>query len=170
MTFKNHQKTSISHYFKFLHDRRSTYIRFNKQLLIGELAGFGAGIAVAEASAWLMMDDVAISLYSSAADYSGSILGFLAIYYNDNKWRYKDEKRGTRVKNVLKAALSLWPSVVAADVAFILARPYFHYATLSLGLEAGVGATIAHFLAFAVFNGVAILSRSIIDYARSTRM
>jgi hypothetical protein len=37
------------------------------------------------------------------------------------------------------------------------------------GLEAGVAATIAHFAAFGVFNGVAILSRSIIDYLRSSR-
>jgi len=35
------------------------------------------------------------------------------------------------------------------------------------GLEAGMAATIAHFVAFGLFNIIAILSRSIVDYVRS---
>jgi hypothetical protein len=64
----------------------------------------------------------------------------------------------------------LWPSVVAADVAFIIVRPSLHYLSLSFGLEAGVAATLAHFLAFGVFNLVAIFSRSLVDYARHVKL
>jgi hypothetical protein len=161
--------SSFRQYFKFLLAHRSTYVRFNRQLLIGELAGFGAGVAVAEAVASLNGDEFAISAYSSGADYLGSILGFLAVFYADNRSSYHNDSRSARTKKILKDALKLWPSVLAADIAFILVRPYFHYISLTLGLEAGVAATIAHFLAFGVFNGVAILSRSLIDYARSAK-
>jgi hypothetical protein len=160
---------SIRQYFKFLLAHRSTYVRFNRQLLIGELAGFGAGVAVAEVAASLTGDEFSISAYSSGADYMGSILGFLAVFYRDSRSSYRNDSRSMRIKKILKDALKLWPSVLAADIAFILVRPYFHYVSLTLGVEAGVGATIAHFLAFGVFNGVAILSRSLIDYARSTK-
>jgi hypothetical protein len=37
------------------------------------------------------------------------------------------------------------------------------------GLEAGFAATVAHFTAFGVFNGIAILSRSVIDYMKSSK-
>ncbi len=161
--------SSIKQYFKFLLAHRSTYVRFNRQLLIGELAGFGAGVAVAEVAASLSADEFAISAYSSGADYMGSILGFLAVFYHDNRSLYCNDSRRERTKKILKDALKLWPSVLAADIAFILVRPYFHYVSLTLGIEAGVAATIAHFLAFGVFNVVAILSRSLIDYARSTK-
>lgn len=161
--------SSFRQYFKFLLAHRSTYVRFNRQLLLGELAGFGAGVAVAEATASLTADEFVISAYSSGADYMGSILGFLAVFYRDNRSLYHGDSRGTRTKKILKDALKLWPSVLAADIAFILVRPYFHYISLTLGIEAGVAATIAHFLAFGVFNGVAILSRSMIDYARSAK-
>jgi hypothetical protein len=161
--------SSFRQYFKFLLAHRSTYVRFNRQLLIGELAGFGAGVAVAEAVASLNGDEFAISAYSSVADYMSSILGFLAVFYVDNRSSYHNDSRSARTKKILKDALKLWPSVLAADIAFILVRPYFHYISLTLGLEAGVSATIAHFLAFGVFNGVAILSRSLIDYARSAK-
>lgn len=158
----------ITGYFRFLMHHRRTYIEFNKQLLIGELAGFVAGIGVAEAAASAKLDEIWISGYSSAADYLGSILGFLGVYYADNKRLYESDARTVRIKKILKSALRLWPSVVAADAAFILARPYFHYAALFAGVEAGIAAVIAHFLAFGVFNAVAILSRSIIDYTRSS--
>ncbi|HEY8140746.1 MAG TPA: hypothetical protein VIE86_06655 [Nitrososphaera sp.] len=160
---------SIRQYFKFLLAHRSTYVRFNRQLLIGELAGFGAGVVVAEVAASLTADEFSISAYSSGADYMGSILGFLAVFYHDNRSSYRNDSRSARTKKILKDALKLWPSVLAADIAFILVRPYFHYISLTLGVEAGVAATVAHFLAFGVFNGVAILSRSLIDYARSTK-
>lgn len=161
---------SIRNYFRFLRKNRSTYLQFNKQLLIGELAGFGAGVAVAEGAASAGMDIYAISAYSSVADYGGSIAGFLAVYYNDHKSSFPDDSRTTRLKKVLRSVLKLWPSVLAADIAFILVRPSFHFLSLSLGLEAGVAATIAHFLAFGVFNLVAIFSRSMIDYARHVKV
>lgn len=40
---------------------------------------------------------------------------------------------------------------------------------LVIGGLAGVAATITHFAAFGVFNGVAILSRSIIDYIKGIK-
>jgi hypothetical protein len=161
---------SLKNYFCFLRKNRSTYLQFNKQLLIGELAGFGSGLGVAEGAASAGMDNYAISAYSSVADYGGSIAGFLAVFYNDHRSSFPGDSGATRLKKVLKSALKLWPSVLAADIAFILVRPSFHYASLSLGLEAGVSATIAHFLAFGVFNLVAIFSRSMVDYARHMKM
>jgi hypothetical protein len=161
--------SSLQRYIRFFRDNRSTYIGFNKQLLIGELGGFGSGIAAAEVIASFDMDEFAIAAYSTGADYIGSILGFLAVYYSDNRSKYQDVCWSTRIKKILKDALGLWPSVLAADIAFVLVRPYFHYISLTLDIEAGIAATIAHFLAFGVFNGVAILSRSLIDYARSTK-
>ncbi|MGH9992198.1 MAG: hypothetical protein ACREBU_19800 [Nitrososphaera sp.] len=160
---------SIRQYFQFLLGRRATYVRFNKQLLIGELGGFGAGVAAAEAAASIALDDFAISAYSSVADYSGSVLGFLAIFYLDNRSALRGIGRIARIKKTLKEAFRLWPPVLAADIAFVLVRPYFHYVMLVLGIEPGVAAIIAHFLAFGVFNCVAIFSRSVIDYARSTK-
>jgi hypothetical protein len=161
---------SVSRYFRFLRDRRSVYLQFNKQLVIGELAGFGAGLAVAESAAYANFDNVAIASYSSAADYGGSIAGFLGIYCYDQRSAFPDDRGAGRVKKILKSALKLWPSVVAADIAFILVRPSLHYVSLSLGLEAGIGATLAHFLAFGVFNLVAIFSRSLVDYARHVKL
>jgi hypothetical protein len=161
--------SSVRRYFQLLRDRRSIYLRFNKQLLIGELAGFAAGIAAAEVAASASVDDFSISAYSSASDYIASILGFFAVYYSDNRSTYKEQTRCARIKKVTKDAFKLWPSVVAADVAFIIVRPYLHYMTLLLGLEAGLAAAIAHFLAFGVFNCVALFSKSMIDYARTER-
>lgn len=156
-------------YFKFVQSNRPVYFNFNKQLVIGELAGFAAGVGVAEAAAAATRDELAISVSSGVADYAGSILGFLAIFYHDSKAQYSDLGRKDRFKKIMKDAFSLWPSVAAADVAYIFARPYIHYVLLVSGLEAGVAATIAHFAAFGVFNGVAILSRSIIDYLKSNK-
>ena len=158
----------VARYAKFFSKNRSAYLSFNKQLGIGELAGFGSGIAMAEVAAAFTRDEATISGLSSAADYIASILGFLAVFYYDmrRKYEYRGEKKA-RTKKILKSAFSLWPSVVAGDIAFILARPYFHYTFLTMGLEAGIAATVAHFLAFGLFNAVAIFSKSLIDFSKS---
>jgi len=158
---------TLKKYFRFVQSNRPVYFNFNKQLVIGELAGFAAGVGVAEAAAAITKDELAISVTSGVADYAGSTLGFLAVFYRDSKAQYSELNGKERFKRIMKDAFSLWPSVAAADVAYILTRPYIHYILLVSGLEAGVAATIAHFAAFGVFNGIAILSRSIIDYLRS---
>lgn len=160
---------SFRDYFTFIRNNRRIYFHFNKQLLIGELGGFGAGVGVAEAAAAITTDEFAISISSSIADYTGSIIGFLAVFYHDNMHQYADLPRRERFKKVIKNAFSLWPSVAIADVAIIITRPYVHYLLLVSGLEAGVAATIAHFVAVGVFNGIAILSRSILDYSLRRR-
>lgn len=160
---------TLKKYFRFVHKNRPVYFNFNKQLVIGELAGFAAGVGVAEAVASATRDEFAISVWSGVADYAGSILGFLALFYRDSKAQYSQHARKDRFKRIMKDAFSLWPSVAAADVAYIFARPYIHYILLVSGLEVGISATIAHFAAFGVFNGVAILSRSIIDYIKSNK-
>jgi hypothetical protein len=158
----------LKKYIKFVSSNRQVYFKFNKQLVTGELAGFGAGVGVAEAvAAAFTRDEFAISLSSGIADYAGSILGFLAIFYRDSRLQYRDLGRKGYFKRIMKDAFSLWPSVAAADVSYIFARPYIHYVLLLSGLEAGIAATVAHFAAFGVFNGVALLSRSIIDYLKS---
>ena len=158
---------SIKKYIRFVSSKKPIYFHFNKQLVIGELAGFGAGIGVAEAAAALTQDELAISISSGFADYAGSILGFLAILYHDSKPRLPELTTKDRFMRVMREAILLWPSIVAADIAYIFIRPYAHYLLMLSGLEAGIAATIAHFAAFGVFNGVAILSRSIIDYMKS---
>jgi hypothetical protein len=160
---------TIKKYLKFVNSNRPAYIHFNKQLVVGELAGFGAGVGMAEAAAAVTRDEFAISLSSGIADYAGSILGFLAIFYRDSRLQYREVGSKERFKRIMKDAFSLWPSVAAADVAYILTRPYIQYVLMVSGLEAGIAAMIAHFAAFGVFNGVALLSRSIIDYLRSSR-
>lgn len=160
---------ALKKYLKFVHSNRPVYFNFNKQLVIGELAGFAAGVGTAEVVAAATLDELAISVSSGIADYAGSILGFLAIFYRDSKAQHSELAGKERFKRIMKDAFSLWPSVAAADIAYIFTRPYIHYILLVSGLEAGVAATIAHFAAFGVFNGVAILSRSIIDYLRSNR-
>ncbi len=160
---------TLKKYFRFVQDNKPVYFNFNKQLVMGELAGFAAGVGVAEAMATTTRDEFAISVSSGIADYAGSILGFLAIFYRDSKAQYSELSGKDRFKRIMKDAFSLWPSVAVADIAYIFARPYVHYILLVSGLEAGIAATIAHFAAFGVFNGVAILSRSIIDYIKSNR-
>lgn len=160
---------TLKKYFRFVQDNKPVYFNFNKQLVLGELAGFAAGVGVAEAMAATTRDEFAISVSSGIADYAGSILGFLAIFYRDSKAQYSELSGKDRFKRIMKDAFSLWPSVAVADIAYIFARPYVHYILLVSGLEAGIAATIAHFAAFGVFNGVAILSRSIIDYIKSNR-
>ena len=160
---------TIKKYFRFVQANKPTYFNFNKQLVLGELAGFFAGIGIAEAAVAFTRDEIAVSVSSGAADYAGSILGFLAIFYHDNKSQYRDFHGKERFRRIMRSALGLWPSVAAADIAYIVARPYVHYLFLLSGFEAGIAATIAHFVAFGIFNGVAILSRSIIDYAQSKK-
>jgi hypothetical protein len=161
---------SIKKYIKFVGSKKPIYFHFNKQLVIGELAGFGAGIGVAEAAAALTQDELAISISSGFADYAGSILGFLAIFYHDSKSRFPELTTKDRFIRVMREAFQLWPSIVAADIAYIFIRPYMHFVLLLSGFEAGVAATIAHFAAFGVFNGVAILSRSIIDFTKRSKV
>ena len=160
---------SIKKYIRFVKANRPTYFHFNKQLLIGEIAGFAAGVGVAEAVAVLAADELVISLSSGVADYAGSILGFFAVFYYDKKPDYRELSRNKRFKRIAKDAFTLWPAIAAADIAYIFLRPYIHYLLLVSGFEAGIAATIAHFAAFGVFNGVAILSRSIIDYMKSSK-
>jgi hypothetical protein len=160
----------LRRYFKFVSSRRFAYLQFNKQLIIGELAGFGAGIIVAEAVAHAGSDGLTISTYSSVADYGASVMGFLAVYYKDQKLLHPDDKSYDRLKKILSGAFKLWPSAVAADIAFVAARPYFHYAAMTLDFGPGVAAAVAHVLAFGLFNLVAVFSRSFIDYAKHVRM
>lgn len=158
---------AIKKYIRFIKSNRATYFHFNKQLFIGEIAGFGAGVGVAEAAAALSADELTISLSSGVADYAGSILGFFGIFYFDKKPQYRELGRNERFKHILKDVFSLWPSIAVADIAYIVIRPYIHYLLLVSSFEVGIAATIAHFAAFGVFNGVAILSRSMIDYMKS---
>src|SRR5687768_1918558 len=125
---------TIKKYFRFVHANRPVYFHFNKQLVIGELAGFGAGVGVAEAAAAVTRDEFAISVSSGVADYAGSILGFLAIFYRDSSMQYRELGGKERFKRIMKDAFSLWPAVAAADVAYIFARPYVHYLLLVSGL------------------------------------
>lgn len=157
---------TIKKYLKFIHANRQTYLTFNKQLLLSGFAGFFAGIAVAEAVAVFSEDEITIAVSSGTVDYAASILGFLVIYYYDNKPKYPELTGRDRVKRIMKNALSLWPSVLAADIAFIIARPYVHSVLLLSGLEAWIGAAISHFIGVAIFNCIALLSKSIIDYSR----
>jgi hypothetical protein len=159
----------LKKYFNFIQRNKLAYLKFNKQLVIGELAGFAFGVGIAEVAAAFTHDDFAISLSSGLADYTGSILGFLAIFYYNNSLKYRGLRGKDRSKRILKDAFSLWPSVATADVAYVFARPYIHYVLLVSGLDAVVAATIAHFAAFGVFNGIALLSKSIIDYSKNAR-
>lgn len=160
---------TIKRYTRFIHANRRIYLLFNRQLLVGGLAGLLSGIAVAEAVALFTNDEIAISVPSGIADYSASILGFLTVYYYDNKPQYLHLERNERIKRILKSAVSLWPTVVAADIAYLITRPYVHSVLLLFGLEAGIAAAIAHFIGVGIFNGTALMSKSIIDYARRAK-
>jgi hypothetical protein len=161
---------SIKKYIEFVQARKSEYINFNKQLIVSELAGFLSGITVAEiVSSFSTQSEIAISILSGLADYLGSILGFVAVYYNDNKLKYSDFTTKERFKRIIKSAFCLWPSIAVADIAIIFARPYAHYLLLLSGFEAGIAATIAHLIAAGLFNGIAILSKSIVDYKQTEK-
>lgn len=161
--------SGLVRYLRFIYANRRSYFTFNKQLLLSGFAGFFAGIGVAEAVARFTSDEVVISVSSGVVDYAASIVGFLALYYYDNRPKYPELAGKERVKRIMKDALSLWPSVAAADVAFIVTRPYVHSVLLLAGFEAGIGAAISHFAGVAIFNGVALLSKSIIDYLRHSK-
>ena len=153
-------------YFQFLASHKSAYLTFNKQLLVAELVGFGAGVVVAEAAQSLSLNEFSISILSSISDYTGSVLGFLAIYYHDTKHLFKEESFLVKLKKVMRSVLGLWVSIISADIAFLVVRPYFQYLMLVAGIEAGLAGALAHFMAFAVFNLVAIFSRRVFDYVQ----
>lgn len=155
-----------SRYITFLFKNRKKYLDFNKQLLIGELAGFFLGVLVSIIAGIFTEANFVISLYSTIADYVGSITGFLILFYYDNKYQYGHLSKNLRIKKILALALSLWPSIVIADIAFILSRSYFQYIMLLNNFEPGIAATVAHFLAFGIFSIVAIISRSVFDFIK----
>jgi hypothetical protein len=157
----------IRRYIVFLAKNKTTYLVFGKELAISEIAGLLVGVIVAEVSAYFLFDKkVDVSLYSAIADYAASIVCFIVIYYQDNK-RYYREDKSERIIKVIKSAFRIWPSVIIADIAYIICRPYIHYLLMVSGLETGVAATIAHFVAFGIFNVIAIFSKSVVDYVRS---
>ena len=160
----------IKQYVRYLADNARKYKTFNKQLIIGELAGIVAGILVAEiATTIINLDKEGISIASSAADYLASLTGFLIIFYFDSRDQFMHLRRGKRVQKVCNMALRLWPSVAAADIVFIFVRPYIQYLLLGTGIETGITSIFAHFVAFAAFNLTAIFSRSIMEYWKSSR-
>ena len=61
-------------------------------------------------------------------------------------------------------AIGLWPSVLAADVVFLLIRPYIQHLLLDNNFDVGITSVLAHFLAFGAFNLTAILSKSVFDF------
>ena len=161
--------STLKRYVVFIIANRRIYFVFNKQLLVGGLAGLVSGVAVAEVVSRFTQDEFAISVPSGVADYVASIVGFLIVYYYDNKKQYLYLARNKRIKRTLSDAVSLWPTVVAADVAYLIARPYIHAVLLILGLEAGIAGAVAHFVGVGIFNGTALLSRTIIDYVRGIK-
>jgi hypothetical protein len=189
--------TTMHHYLRFLAANRKEYLNFSKQLFVAEIAGFIAGIAVAElfashSSMTTTMinynnnnnsDNFIISASSSAADYLVSLTAFFIIFYRDNSsLYYKGHKKNNgsrhhhhrhytfyRLRKVFGMALRLWPSIAVADIAFIITRPYFQYAFLQTGFEPGISAMLAHFVAFSIFNIVAMFSRSIIEFEKLRR-
>jgi hypothetical protein len=157
----------IRRYVVYLSKNKTNYFVFGKQLAISEIAGLVIGVIIAEISAYFLFDKkVDVSIYSGIADYAASIVCFFVIYYYDNKRYYIEYKKSERIKKVVKSTLRIWPSVVIADVAYIISRPYIHYLLMVSGLESGVAATIAHFAAFGIFNIIAIFSKSMVDYVR----
>ncbi|AIF84979.1 hypothetical protein NTE_02943 [Candidatus Nitrososphaera evergladensis SR1] len=162
-------KLLIRQYISYLADNARKYRTFNKQLVVGELAGIAAGLLVAELAIAIALDEAGVSIASSAADYLAALAGFLAIFYFDSRKEFMQFGRGKRVQKVCVMALRLWPSVAAADIVFIFVRPYVQYLLLGANIEAGVTSVIAHFVAFAAFNLTAIFSRSIMDFWQSTK-
>ena len=159
----------IRQYISYLAGNARKYRTFNKQLVVGELAGIAAGLLVAELAIAIALDEAGVSIASSGADYLAALAGFLVIFYFDSRGQFMQLRRGKRVQKVCVMALRLWPSVAAADIVFIFVRPYVQYLLLGAGIEAGVTSIIAHFAAFAAFNVTAIFSRSIMDFWQSTK-
>ncbi len=158
----------IRRYIVFLAKNKAAYLVFGKQLAISEIAGLLVGIIVAEISSYFLFNKkVDVSLYSGIADYAASIVCFIVIYYQDNKRYYREDDNSKRIRKIIKSVFRIWPSVIIADVAYIICRPYIHYLLMISGLETGVAATIAHFVAFGIFNVIAIFSKSVVDYVKS---
>lgn len=159
----------IRQYISYLADNARKYRTFNKQLVVGEMAGIAAGLLVAELATAAALGEAGVSIASAAADYFAALAGFLAIFYFDSRGQFMQLGRGKRMQKVCAMALRLWPSVAAADIVFLFVRPYVQYLLLGANVEAGVTSIIAHFVAFAAFNLTAIFSRSIMDFWQSTR-
>lgn len=160
-------RKAIQKYLHFLAHNAQEYKKFNKQLLIGELAGFLAGFIVAELVNALSGNEWLVSVLSSIADYGAAITGFFIIFYYDQKPSYLQFNRLARLSKISRMVLSLWPSVLAADIVFLLVRPYMQLILLDAGIEVGITSTISHFIAFGAFNLVAIISKSLLDYRSS---
>jgi hypothetical protein len=96
------------------------------QIVIGEVAGFFAGLLVAELAATVNFDAWLISTLSSLADYSASMSGFFIIFYYDKPFCIELIFL-VRIKRISGMALALWPSVLAADIVFLLIRPYIQH-------------------------------------------
>jgi hypothetical protein len=161
------ERKVIYKYLQFVARNAKDYKNFNKQLIIGEIAGFIAGLIVAELEAASNFDGWQISIFSSIADYAAAITVFFIIFYHDNKFSIIELDTRIRVKRILKIALGLWPSVLAADIVFLLIRPSIQYLLLSHNLDIGVTSVLAHFSAFGAFNLTAIFSRSMFDFHHS---
>jgi hypothetical protein len=157
-------RNTIHQYLHFVARNAKDYRKFNKQLVIGELAGFIAGLLVAEFAAVVNFDGWLISILSSLADYSASMSGFFVIFYYDNKSSYIELNSLVRIKRISGMALALWPSVLAADIVSLLVMSYIQHLLLGNNLDVGITSALAHFLAFGVFNLTAILSKSIFDF------
>ena len=157
----------IQKYLHFLATNAKEYKKFNKQLLIGELAGFLAGFLVAEVVNALSGGEWLVSVLSSIADYGAAIAGFFIVYYYDQKPSYLHLNKTARVSKISRMALCLWPSVLVADIVFLLVRPYVQLILLDSGFEVGITSAVSHFVAFGAFNLAAIISKSLLDYRRS---
>ncbi|HEX6561492.1 MAG TPA: hypothetical protein VF016_05630, partial [Nitrososphaera sp.] len=58
----------IRQYISYLAGNARKYRTFNKQLVVGELAGIAAGLLVAELAIAIALDEAGVSIASSAAD------------------------------------------------------------------------------------------------------
>jgi hypothetical protein len=162
------QQLVVIRYISFLASNAKRYQSFNRELFVGELGGIAAGILMAELAIAFAFNETGVSIISSVSDYVAAFAGFVVIFYIDNRGKFSDLKRKQRVKKVLVMVLRLWPSVAAADIAFLFIRPYIQYILLAANIEVGVTSVLAHFIAFAVFNIIAIFSRSIIEFSQLT--
>lgn len=161
-------KPLVFRYFSFLASNAKKYQSFNRELFVGELGGIAAGILMAELAIALSFNGAGVSIISSVSDYIAAFAGFVTIFYIDNRGQFTNLRRNERIKKVLGMVLRLWPSVAAADIAFLFVRPYIQYILLAAHIEVGISSVLAHFVAFAAFNLIAIFSRSIIEFSQLT--
>ena len=155
---------AIHKYLSFVACNARDYKKFNKQLIIGELAGFFAGLFVAESVATINFNGWLISILSSLADYSAAVIGFFIIFYYDNKSSFIELSSLGRIMTIFRIAFGLWPSAVAADIVFLFTRPYFQHLLIYDNFDIGIASMLAHFIAFGAFNLTAVVSRSIFDF------